>query len=675
MARYSKFKYGGYFTDDFSGALGPGWDGATWSTAGGRAINAATGFASQSCTRNTQVEIETSAKIWNAVPTNVVGLVTHLDSVDNPLNFILAYHQGLGWNCELVKYVAGADITLISEAPAYVAGAIIQVKAYLSGADLMVSLFYNGVQVGVEQTVSDVSIVSNVRHGMWSSNGVNTLDDYDLRGYGVTARGTMYGVSVSKALRWAIEVDWDGDGAFTGENEADHCVGYNLRRGREFFMKSDGSGFEPVRVGTVALTLLNEDRRYDPYYAAGDLYGLLDRNQRIRIRVMDEATGIIYPRFDGYIDDIRPNYGTPSTVTLIASDGLKVLTNKKIRSSGVYTTIRYNIALAQCLTDAGWAGASSIDSIVSDTMPYWWTSGNSALSEMQDLTDAVLGRLFAAADGTITYKSRLSSDTPIYTMLDADVLESYKIRVPTPRETIRNLIRVYARARTIHAAVELWRAVDQPSIPTGGSITVWANFSYNGEDVPATVVTDPVNGVDYTCSAGGIITHVMTTFAASAKIVFTNAGVPATMTLMKLRGTCITTDEYTFAEDSDAASIAIYGEREFVIDTNWLQDINSAIDQVAALKVILSTPRQYPRVLLRHNVAKQFGVDLFDIISVNFVSMGYTDDLRVGYIEESWTIPTGDVVDTIIGFEPNMAGSTTGSWIFTVIFGLTTVFA
>lgn len=495
--------------------------------------------------------------------------------------------------------------------------------------------------------------------------------------------GTKYGVSVSKALRWAIEVDWDGDGAFTGENEADHCIGYNLRRGREFFMKSDGSGFEPVRIGTVALTLLNEDRRYDPYYAAGDLFGLLDRNQRIRIRVMDEATSIIYARFDGFIDDIRPNYGIPSTVTLIASDGLKVLTNKKIRSSGVYAGIRYNIALAQCLTDAGWAGASSIDSVVSDTMPYWWTSGNTAFSEMQDLNDAVLGRLFAAADGTIIYKSRMSSDAPIYTMLDADVLESYKIRIPTPREVIRNVIRIYAKARTSQAAVELWRAVDQPFIPTGGSITVWANFSYNGQSVPATVVTDPVNHTDYHASATqgsgfeltGNITHVCTPFATSAKIVFTNGGAPAYMTLMKLRGTCITTDEYTFAEDSDTASITAYGEREFVIQTDWLQDMNTAIDQVIALKTLLSTPRQYPRVMLRHNVAKQFGVDLFDIVSVNFVSMGYADDLRVGYIEENWTIPTGDVVDTVLGFEPNMAGATTGTWIFPAIFGLTTVFA
>ena len=41
-----------------------------------------------------------------------------------------------------------------------------------------VSAYYNGTQVGTTQTVSDAGIVSNTRHGLFSTYAANTFAGY-----------------------------------------------------------------------------------------------------------------------------------------------------------------------------------------------------------------------------------------------------------------------------------------------------------------------------------------------------------------------------------------------------------------------------------------------------------------------------------------------------------------
>jgi hypothetical protein len=113
-----------------------------------------------------------SAAIWRTAGTQA-GLCARLDSATSPANFIIAYESGAG-RVRVDKCVAGVYTNVIDGAVTYSAGATLRLVC--SGND--VSCYYNGTQVGTTQTVSDAGIVSNVRHGKFSTYASNTLVGY-----------------------------------------------------------------------------------------------------------------------------------------------------------------------------------------------------------------------------------------------------------------------------------------------------------------------------------------------------------------------------------------------------------------------------------------------------------------------------------------------------------------
>lgn len=488
--------------------------------------------------------------------------------------------------------------------------------------------------------------------------------------------------SLGRSLTWALEVDWDADGVFTGYNEATgRILSMNERRGREFLFDSTGNGLQAVDAGEINIVLKNTDRRYDPYFTTGDLFSSLYGNQKLRLRLRDESDGTVYSDFTGYITDIRPTYGMVDTVTITAKDGLRKLKDKNISSSAVSTNVRYDTQITAALTAAGWTDATSIDTTVSDTMSYHWFRGNSAFWEIDQLSQAAFGLFFVDADGTFTYKSAVSSDTSVMTLTEADIDYNYGIQAPAPRDVVKNVVNVYARARKLQSGVELWRMVDIPQIATGTGSPIWASYTYNGESVPAISITEPVATTDYTANDNSDgsgtdrtanFSFAHTGFATSSKLIPTNSGSPAYLTMLKLRGDCITADRNTFAQSSDSASISSYGQRELTIASDWLQDINTAVTQANLLLNRFKQPKLFPRVKIkRSNLTKQYTPELFDLVTINFASREISAEMRLGYIERSWDIKEPNVVDTIMYFEPNLTVSSSGSWIFPVTFPAT----
>lgn len=494
-----------------------------------------------------------------------------------------------------------------------------------------------------------------------------------------------------RRLTFALEVDWFGTG-FSGVNEAENLIdgdGYakgriikwDERRGREFLFDSSGQGLQPVAIGILTIELLNTDRRFDPFYLSGELSGYLYGNQKLRLRIKDETSGQMYTDFTGYIADIRPKYGKPETVVITAYDGIKKLKDKNISSSSVSTSVRYDAQITAALTAAGWTDGTNIDTTVSDTMNYHWFRGNSAFWEIDQLVQAAFGLFFVDVDGNAVYKSSVSSDISVMTLTEADIDYNYGIQAPAPRDVIKNIVTVYARARKLQSGVELWRMIDVPQIQTGTGSPIWANYTYNGDDVPATSVTEPAATTDYTANDASDgsgtdrtanFSFARTGFATSSKLIPTNSGSAAYLTLLKLRGDCISVDKNTYAQDSDSASIASYGQRELTINSDWLQDINTAVNQASLLLARFKEPRLFPRVKIkRSNIAKQYTADLFDLVTINFASRDISAEMRVGYIERSWDIHEPNVIDTIMYFEPNLTVSASGSWIFPVTFPAT----
>jgi hypothetical protein len=98
------------------------------------------------------------------------GVVICLDDEGAPANFLIAYHNGT--NAVLEKCVAGTYTTLVSVAAAYVADKTIAVIKHGTS----VTLYYNYVLIGTTQTVSDAGIISNTKHGIFSTYVDNRID-------------------------------------------------------------------------------------------------------------------------------------------------------------------------------------------------------------------------------------------------------------------------------------------------------------------------------------------------------------------------------------------------------------------------------------------------------------------------------------------------------------------
>lgn len=496
--------------------------------------------------------------------------------------------------------------------------------------------------------------------------------------------GTKYGEDVygvktisDRPLTWGIIVDWDEDGSFTGENEATgRLLSLDSRMGREFVLNANGDGFQHPDVGELSIVLLNEDGRYDPYYPSSPLADYLYRNQQIKVVLKDESTGTRYYEFTGYINDIRPNYGAVKTATIYA-DGAAVKLKSNIKSGTIYTGNTYDEQIGLALDTAGWTGERDIDTAVSEILPYHWFSGIQALTEIYKLTDAAFGTFWVNEEGTARYRSRINADVSTQTITDDDTDYYYGIQAPAPRDVLKNKIQVYARARQQQTDVEIWRLVDKPQI-TGTGSPIWATFNYNGEEVPALSVTNPVATTDYTANdnADGSGTNrtanfsfALEKFATAAKITPSNSGSPAYLTLLKLRGNVITADKYTYKEVEDTASIALYGERELIIQTDWLQDGNAAQEHAEILVQKFSTPKVFPRFKFRRDaIGAQYLTPLFDLITVNFSQNNITGEYRIGYRERHWSINEPTVIDTIVYCEPNLTVAASSNWVFPMSF-------
>lgn len=103
------------------------------------------------------------------------GLALNWDSSSSPANGVVAYHDGT--NCKLEKCVAGVWTTVLSVASTYSAGMRLIVSKI--GTAYRVYTITGGTATLVgSATISDAGIVSNTKHGLFSTDSSNTLDNY-----------------------------------------------------------------------------------------------------------------------------------------------------------------------------------------------------------------------------------------------------------------------------------------------------------------------------------------------------------------------------------------------------------------------------------------------------------------------------------------------------------------
>lgn len=140
----------------------------------GKTLTTNTLFATQ----NKSSQFVTCTAKASIVTGNHAGIVTNLDSVSNPQNYILVTHNGVRVVCR--KVVAGVYTVLFQAVASYVENAPLKVITTNSGGNILVNVTYNGTTVGTQQTVTDAGIVSNTRHGIFSTYSGNTFSNFTV---------------------------------------------------------------------------------------------------------------------------------------------------------------------------------------------------------------------------------------------------------------------------------------------------------------------------------------------------------------------------------------------------------------------------------------------------------------------------------------------------------------
>lgn len=477
---------------------------------------------------------------------------------------------------------------------------------------------------------------------------------------------------MTKTLTWYLGIDWDNDGTYTEETA--NLVGLSTRRGREYFLKSNGAGFEPVMVGEMLATLNNLDGRYDPYNSSSPIYPNVLPGAKFMLQVTYGVT--TYDVMRGEIADIAPVGGATERVKLLGYDG-----GEYLRNVGVLTTLQENIyvhaAIEAVLTAANWDGGTALDTWT-DVIPYWWASGRSAAKEIDDLNDAAIGQFYIAADGTAKYYSRLRSKSVVETITEAEILKG--IDLPQPWEVVRNDVSMFVRTRVLQTSGDLWSLDDKPLVRAGESLSLWVQFQFDNDDVPAKNVINPAATTDYTMystPSGGTnltanFTVTPTIYADRAKLAISNGGaVDGYITLLKIRGQALSASLVQLNQQ-DSASIARYRKREFKIDNNWLQTISIATDMLGLISGALDEPMVYPTVRLVDQPTLQFTPDLFSLVGLNLPSKDISGYYDLAYIQHDWLTGTGDLVQTMFRFEERVMAN--NYWFFPTQIGISSKF-
>lgn len=489
--------------------------------------------------------------------------------------------------------------------------------------------------------------------------------------------GTVWGVDATDTLLWALEVDWDGDGVYDGQNECWCLTDVSIERGRRYFVTPDGTGLEPMEVGRLTATLY-DDGRYNPFNPLSPIYPV-EPGRHARLRVKNTIDGTLADVFAGVVENMRPyRENDRDYVEISIVDGWEYLRRCEINTAA-YTNKRTDEALAIVLSAADWPVEWGSDlGTGSITLGYWWASTRTAAEAISTLILSERGRFALLASGQARFRGRTDHDDSILTIQEADCLK--EVGLLQPWETVRNVVRVLVYPRTLGSISVLWTMGVAALIRAGQSLTLTANYMYDGKPTIAMDMVTPVSSTDYQANTqadglgvdltGDFSVTVDATYAGSQIMTITNGGVSDGYLLatFQVRGKPLSDACVTMIEKDVSAGTT---KRTFIIDSQHIQTITSAIKTADDYANLLGVVRRFPIIQLLDRPDIQYAFDLTDKVTLNIPSLGiFNEEYRVGYIEHQWQGPTGQAVLTTVQFEPFVSAGTSTAWVWPITWGI-----
>lgn len=500
--------------------------------------------------------------------------------------------------------------------------------------------------------------------------------------YGIDLYGapTLYGTDGNENLFWDLEVDWADAGSFDGSNEAfNRMISISSTRGRKWFLQSNRKGFQPYSIGKITIELDNYDERFNPNNANSPLFGIIDTGKFAQLSVKNGESGAILPVFTGIIEDIKPkgrdNWSRVNMTLLDGWDWLRTRINLALQASLVSDTAIGDI-LDNIQWPSRWGRALATGAT---TLAFFFADAKGGSKTIRDIADAEIARAFVAKDGKFTFNSRHVVDTSIATITQAEMLQDISER--SPWEVISNIVRVKAHPLKVESTQDIWQNDEIPSVAAGDTYTIWLEYNFNNQDVPATNVITPASTTDFTANTqadgGGVdktadfAVSSFSAFANTAKLVMiNNGGVSAFLTLTKVRGDPISSENVAFQEAMAGDSAT--KPRTLELDLIWQQSVNDARLQADFLADLLSNKNPFPIFRMEKQPALQFLIDIASQVTISISELSIAADYRIGYISMRSLHPNMQSVMTEVRLEPFF--DATNFWTFPTAIGTTSIF-
>lgn len=412
---------------------------------------------------------------------------------------------------------------------------------------------------------------------------------------------------------YAIQVDWDNNGNFTGPEDdiSSDVLDFNWRMGRNFASQLTGKSV----AGKAGFKLKSLDGKYFSFQSGSPLFGNLLPSRPIRIQ--QDGTTV----WQGFLDRLIPS---PK------SHGIHVANLTAIGSLGLLSRRELNVprqadiltgdAVATVLDEIGWPAGDRLLDAGQTTMKHWWTGGKrTALNALQEIEETEFGFIRETKDGKLGFEDRhhrLKAPHITSRITYKDAAASGVIRIGDPKQRdpgdqIFNIIKAVVKLYSLGSLVDLWThpeantSGDAPAIAAGTSVVFWAQFPNAASATDEILVdawTTPVATTDFTANSasngGGSdltsdISIAVSKFDNAMKITLTNNGtVNAFITLLKARGVALVESDALRIENQidTSASKTAFGEHTFPLPGKFIPTSSEAQDFTDFLAGVYENP-------------------------------------------------------------------------------------
>ncbi len=434
---------------------------------------------------------------------------------------------------------------------------------------------------------------------------------------------------------YKVYVDWDADDNFSGpyDDITADVTKTTIKFGRNYASDLVGRSI----AGSLAVQLNNPNGKYSRFEAASPLYGNLLPKRKTKV-TMDDGDEVTI--WSGDLDAIRPNPTLKGlkTATLYGIGPLGVISQRKTNVA-MQTDIFTGAAVDVLLDRVGWPAGDRDISVGTIEMARWWTGSElKVLTALRDLEVTEGGFLRETRDGKIAFDSISTRFNAVSVASFSDApgsaLVYKKIIQDDALKHIYNIVKARIRSFTVEGLATLWTLNDTPLIQPADELIFWAQYPNEMSAINAMAVdawTTPETVTDFTANVqadgGGAdmtadISVAVVKFDSAIKITLTNNGAnTGYITLLQARGTALTENESIPIEDQDAASISLYGEREFPLEAKFLPDWSTALVRVQWYKDRYSVARPILKMTFDANrnaalLALAQSIDLNQVLTI-----------------------------------------------------------